>query len=426
MNRLILFLFIPFLSFAGPLTNDREGESSFYSTDRVFKVKENLRQEYVNTLKYTTDLKGRICATEVFETVNSFFGEVPVSKKLIKNAFIYARYNNAIDDIVFRNLLHILKNSSNSEIHVTTKKDEETKLSEAQVAAYERNNRKFPVGTGPCLADRWISIYKGLKQDFPKRKKLGNIKLKKLNKRAFTSGIIDEEMYLDLEKARILKLHELDLTLTNYISKKKSLRDQFVIKNSDLSNVATRKSYRDKKKTLRMELYDDFDFMQISLMAKLIDRMRKRLNSTDISIYINYDPNDPNPLPPEIINLEPMEKYRFILKLFRKELSDLNQMSFFQNKKATYLDVLMAAYETGIVPVEEMAELEKLDIIWNPQKTKFEKIIFWVKNFGAIGAILLPPPYGFVAVLAISIIESVNQVKKSEKDKNKEKDYSLF
>jgi hypothetical protein len=420
---LILFL-LPILSFANPLLNDREAESSFYNTNKVFKIKENMKPEYQSILKYFSGLEGRVCLIDLYETSRSFFSSNKPRKSSLKNAFIFARYNNAIDDVVLRNLLHI--NKKYKEFKTKTPKETKKELTKEQHAAYKRNSKLFPTGKGPCLSDRWNLIYKGLKKSYPKKKRVSSAKLKKFNKLALLSEVIEPELFNDLEKARQLEFHKLDLTISNYIKKKKSLRAQFNVDPLDLSEITTKKSYRDKKKTLRMQLYDNFDFMQISLMSSLISNMRKRLDSANVQINVNYYPVDGKPIPSEIIELEPMEKYRFILKIFQKELNKLNEMSFFDGRKATFLDVLLAGFETGQVPAMEMTELEKLDDIWNPQKTRGEKIMFWVRSFGSVGAILLPPPYGFVAVLAISIIEASVQASKNKKQQNKDKDYSLF
>ena len=166
---IIIILCLPLICLATPITNDREGESSFYSTNRIFKIKENLKEEYIKTLQYLDGIKGRTCTTDIYETVKGFFPEGESSVKLIKNALIYARYNNAIDDIVLRNLIHINKHYQTPKIKLPITK-EKTKLTEAQQATFKRNGRSYPAGKGPCLSDKWTNIYRDLIRTYEKKK----------------------------------------------------------------------------------------------------------------------------------------------------------------------------------------------------------------------------------------------------------------
>ena len=93
-----------------------------------------------------------------------------------------------------------------------------------------------------------------------------------------------------------------------------------------------------------MSLYNKFDSTQIILLANIVKGLKTRLESKDVTININYVDR-----PTEIIELTPMEKFRFILKLLRKEMADLNNSSLLQGRNANYLDLITAAYEVGYI-----------------------------------------------------------------------------
>jgi hypothetical protein len=119
-----------------------------------------------------------------------------------------------------------------------------------------------------------------------------------------------------------------------------------------------------------------------------------------VTIHINYVNQDS-----EIINLSPMEKFRFILKLLRKELATINNSSMLNGQRASYSDIITAAYEVGYISSQEIEAFASLEDIWNPKKTTKEKVMTWIKLFGGVSAVLLPPPFGFLSVLVIMLID---------------------
>ena len=145
-------------------------------------------------------------------------------------------------------------------------------------------------------------------------------------------------------------------------------------------------------------------------MGNVIKKLKERMDSNHIDILVYR--RDEQLL--ETIPLDPMERYRFAVKILQKEMKELAKNSYFSGKSASYTDLIAAAYETGIVTAVEIDEVAKIEEIWNPKKTFFEKSWTWIKMFGNVATILIPPPFGFIPSIAIVAIEAAT--KKPEKD----------
>ncbi|HLT23336.1 MAG TPA: hypothetical protein VKZ84_07830, partial [Bacteriovoracaceae bacterium] len=68
--------------------------------------------------------------------------------------------------------------------------------------------------------------------------------------------------------------------------------------------------------------------------------------------------------------------------------------------------LIAASFEIGLIAGTELDELGGLEEIWNPRKTFWDKASFWVRSFSSVATIMIPPPYGFIPVLALVAIEA--------------------
>jgi hypothetical protein len=98
-------------------------------------------------------------------------------------------------------------------------------------------------------------------------------------------------------------------------------------------------------------------------------------------------------------------------------MSLISLNTFFQGRSPEYIDIMTAAFETGVIAGSELDELALLEEIWNPKKTFWDKAQVWVRLFGTVASIALPPPYGFIPALAIVVIE-MTVGKKDDKKTN--------
>ena len=68
--------------------------------------------------------------------------------------------------------------------------------------------------------------------------------------------------------------------------------------------------------------------------------------------------------------------------------------------------MVAASFEMYKIPQVALEELLHMETIWNPQKSKKEKVAMWGKLFTQAGIIFIPPPYNYLASLSIMVIES--------------------
>jgi hypothetical protein len=140
-------------------------------------------------------------------------------------------------------------------------------------------------------------------------------------------------------------------------------------------------------------------------MGNVIKKLKTRLESPRIDILI-YDDQD---TVIESFTLDPMERFRFAIRVLRKEMKILSTNNYFQGRQPQYTDLMAAAYEMGIVTSVELDQVAKLEEIWNPTRTFWDKASVWVRLFGSTLSIVVPPPFGFVPTLAIVAIEIFNR-----------------
>ncbi|MFA6237714.1 MAG: hypothetical protein WC635_10340 [Bacteriovorax sp.] len=376
--------------------NIREGKSALiprFKEDDIARMYRGTKA--INVLrKIITDKSVNRCATKVISAIESQLDLV--SDKDVEDAILGLRLDDSIDDVSAGLLIHASKLSRPLANPIA--KNELTDEEEAKAISIFSSKISDIKNKSLCIEDTYRSIYFSLVKESAKFGK----HLKHLNKIAFDRDLISEAEFRRLETMRAGKVYEWPLSLSSYAQTLDTLAKRFPDRVKESSELITDNSegkFRNKK-SLRQSLHEKYNSTQIILLANMVRDLKKRLEASDISININY-PDQPT----EIISLSPMEKFRFILKLLRKELSTINNSSLLNGRSASYIDIITAAYEVGYISSAEIEQLAALEDIWNPKKTSQEKVMFWVKRFGGVASILLPPPFGFVSVMAIMLID---------------------
>jgi len=348
------------------------------------------------------------CATKV---IRKFKFELGLSaERDVELAILGLRLYDSLDD-VSASILMKANDLSNTVAGPITKNELNSDEEDEALAIYKEKSDDIQ-NKALCLEDTYRDLVGKLTTKSPKFFR----NLKHINKLARNNGYINDDEFKMLEVFRIKKVHEWPVTLNSYAQSLDALSKRFNTRTKEKSNLVTQTKFR-QKNSMRMELYNKFDSTQIILLANIVKGLKTRLESKDVKIIINYDDR-----PAETIELTPMEKFRFILKLLRKEMADLNNGTLLEGKNATYLDLITAAYEVGYISSAEIEQLASLQEIWNPTKTPKEKAMFWIKTFGGVASVLLPPPFGFVSVMAIMLIDQ--QIK--DAPVNRDPDFNLF
>ncbi len=401
------------------LKNEREGKSFYQSRsirksiEKTLKVVSSaqIKEEFLETL----NLLGspNVCSFKINKLFNRKLRSISPDFEQYDGALYQLRAMDELDDVSL-NILIKAHAVEVTDLNLPKYKDElwlptDTKKVDEMIQLISEMEVKLKTG---CLDE----VYKNLYAEMIKvEKKLKDFHIEALFVEAYEQKKISIETYLILEKARVNELEKYSMDLSSYLKKIKSLRSNFPLKNPDeRSDFVTQKF--NKSSSRRQHLLQNYTDLQIMLMGNVIKKLRTRLESPKIEILV-YEKEDVG----EVITLEPMERFRFAIKILRKEMKLLSINTYFNGVTPDYMDLMTSAYETGIIHAEEIAELSSLEDIWNPKKTFWEKAKFWVQSFGAVATVLIPPPYGFIPSLAIVVIEAT-----SKKDNNANDDLGLF
>ncbi len=390
--------------------NIRESDSELITSlkkDEVERLYKNTRDLEV-LKKIIGDRSINRCATKVINKIQNDLGLV--SEKDVELAVLGLRMSDAIDDVSAS--LLIKANDLSHVIPNPIAKNDLTDDDENNAMAIYKSNAKSIHDKTLCIEDTYRDLVGSLISKSPKFIR----NLKHINKLALNNGYISDNEFKRLEMLRFKKVHEWPMTLSNYAQSLEMLNRKFSERVKEASTLVTSVKFR-QKKSLRLALYEKYNSTQIILLANMMKELKERLESKDITININYVDR-----PSEIINLSPMEKFRFILKLLRKEMADMNNGSLLAGKPANYMDLITASYEVGYIGANEVEQLASLQNIWNPVITPKEKAMYWVKTFGGMASVLLPPPFGFVSVMVIMLIDQ--QIK--DAPVNTDLDFSMF
>lgn len=385
---------------AHPLLNDREATSYVLGTraerelDNLGATKEAFEPVFKEVLE---GLKGEACAFSVNNAWTAKIGQFPQFENDREMFIKGLRQSGLIDDMVLRLLLqaHYVQKD------VNTKLNDELKMPEGEVPEDMRPMKEFSQkrARGKCLHEtvrELLAAYRqGDKNFTPKmlRAKI-NVALKQKYITALAHEEIAEALYDDMPSWQV--------SLADYVQKRTFLRTQFPLPDAtERSEFVTERAGKEKI-SYRQRLYLTYTPIQITLMGDVIKKLKERLESPRIEILV-YDLSDEVR---ETLTLDPMERFRFAIRVLRKEMKLLSTNTYFAGRQPSYTDLMTSAYERGLITALELDEVAKLEEIWNPTKTFWEKASTWVRMFGGVLAVVIPPPYGFIPSLAIVGIEA--------------------
>ena len=278
---------------------------------------------------------------------------------------------------------------------------------------------------GACLMDSAKQLYFSLMiRQSDNKSKMTVKSILKMAHQAQELGKISEQSLAILKFSLKQHLHLVPLTLSEHAYKLAALAEQFPqSKLSTPAQITVMKSGQWNHLSLREDFLQRYDVEQIKLLAQTLVKMRKRFESQDIEIHINYNGQDQDNQSDEVITLDPVERYNFVVKIFRKEWAELEKQELFVGKHIRYTDFLLAGFETGIVASQELDQLLALSEIWDTKISVAKKIWHWSALVGKIGAGFIPAPFGFIAVMGIVVIDGIvnltEQQQKLKQEKNK-------
>lgn len=406
MRWLVLFTFftsaLAQAAAVHPLINDREGKSNLLTSAQIRTLdRMNLSRAVLerDVLDAFATIKGEACAF----TLNSVLGTKLANHSALNGNFDLLlraiRQQGLIDDVVLESLLRaygVQKDTDRNARDVFT-------APTTEVAADMRPLRDFSVkrARGKCLHENYREMMAAFRQS---NENFNSTALKKKLTAAVNAGELTERAASELKELIKDGVDTWEISLAEYVNKRQFLRNQFEVDASERANFVTSRVTKGKV-SHRQRLYAAYTPLQITLMANVIKKLKTRLESPKIEILVYEDEDTVE----EVITLDPMERFRFAIRVLRKEMKLLSTNNYFLGRQPSYTDLMAAAYETGTITALELDQVASLEEIWNPRQTFWDKAAVWVRMFSGVLSVVVPPPYGFLPALGITVIEMMNR-----------------
>jgi hypothetical protein len=349
----------------------------------------------------------------------------------LEEALKVLRVNHAIDDLFYR-----LLSEANEDYHalerIAPRKKRRTLiapkvkklLATNDLAELYEDFQEWPDETTTCAYSAYYRLKKSVRNgdDEPSKK---TRHLEALNRRALREEIIDLETFNKLEYLRTKsKVNKRRIWLSDYFHTTFNAKNKLIplsyeytpVDLDDENDFASKKLRRFSKLTRRELLYRKYDATQMIMLAQVIQKAARRMgvdpDTESLGSYITKEysvlqSNGERKTYVERIDLDPQSQFNLARRMMRKDIIDLQMMDSFTGLKITYSDVVMAAFETGYVSFEDLEHVLAYDDLWNPQKTKFERVSGFIFRLTGYGTFLLPTPWNITASIALGIVEGL-------------------
>lgn len=194
------------------------------------------------------------------------------------------------------------------------------------------------------------------------------------------------------------------------------------IKLEDEDKFASERMKRFSKLTRRKLLYRKYDETQIIILAQIMQKASRRmgvdLDTESGTPYISQEfsvlqPNGERRTYVEKFDLDPQSQFNLARRLLRKDMLEAQMMDTFNGLKITYEDLVMAAFETGYITIEDISLVVRYDDLWNPETSKFERVSGFVFKIAGYTTFFLPPPWNIIGTIAIGVVEGIVEKKNS-------------
>jgi hypothetical protein len=449
---LSLAFLVPAFAFAevslDKLRNDKEVViSSFGSSDRSGilnrfsdqDLRDKVKSVFSSTLKRFLESDVSKCELYLIDEFRKDLknAELANDEKSIESYLKLVRISNIIDDIFYDIL------SSNNRDYFAFKSVKLTgragNVASKYKLLYEKNDLKelysnfepFPDEVNQCAYQEFIFLKnnivdeEGLRPDRPLRL------MSFLNKKALREKLITLATFHKLEFLR--KKSELKkryILMRDYFKIVSSAKDQMVPVNrvykpftlDKEDKFSSERMKRFSKLTRRKLLYRKYDETQIILLAQILQKASRRMGvDVDTKSEVPYitqsfevtERNGERRTYVERLDLDPQSQFNLARRLMRKDMVEMQMMDTFNKLQITHQDIVMAAFETGYITIEDISYVVRYDDLWNPETSKFERISGFVFKVSGYATFFLPTPWNIVGTIALGVVEGIVDKKNS-------------
>jgi hypothetical protein len=445
-----IFFFVPVLARAGfdfeKLKNDKEVEiSSFSKGDQKDILKkfpdqpsrDKVKSIFNKTLKDFLGGDTNQCELSLIKEFKSALkgAQLPDDEKSVESYLRLMRIQNVIDDIFYDVL-----SSDNRDFHDFLKVKLTGKVKKAPkswAAIYEKNDLKelysnfepFPDEISHCAYQEYIYLKNKIvnSEGLPAEKPLEIMEA--LNKKAFEEKIIGLESYHKIEflreKSEVNKRY---ILMRDYLQIISSAKNQMIPVNRVYKPLtleredkfSTERMKRFSRLTRRKLLYRKYDETQIILLSQILQKASRRMGvDVDTKTGVPYVTQEfevtgkdgEHTTYVEKLDLDPQSQFNLARRLMRKDLTETQMMETFIGLRITYEDIVMAAFETGYITIEDLTYVVRYDDLWNPKVSKFERVSGLIFKVSGYATFFLPAPWNVVGTLALGVVEGIVDAK---------------
>jgi hypothetical protein len=403
--------------------------STLYPKSQVKKLT-NLFNEVVLSFLNAEHNK---CELNLIETIITEFKAKKIKHEQIDliNHFKMLRINHAIDDLLLEILITTtedyfnLKKIDLENKTIGTLKKHNKLLENNDIQELYSNFAVFPDEVNQCLYQEFTYIKNRIKNknNQPSKKPLKIMEV--LNKKALKAEVIDLATYNKLDyltrksnlSKRYVWLKDYFTIIFNAKNQMVPISKQYQVQNiEDESKYPSKVIHRRSKLTQRKLLYRKYNETQIIMLAQVLQKASRRMGVDSDTItsapvitqeFSILQPNGERETYVEQIEIDPQSQFNLARRLLRKDILDLQMMDNFTGLKITFDDVVMAAYETGYISIDDINYVVKYDDLWNPQMSKYQKYKGFIVRVAGYSTFFLPPPWNIIATIAIGVTDSV-------------------
>jgi hypothetical protein len=299
----------------------------------------------------------------------------------------------------------------------------------------------FPDEESNCIYQEFIFLQNGIKDKTNRKAERPLKEMGILNKKALEEGVIGLETYHKIEFLRKESpVSERKLLMKDYLKIIFQAKNKMIplsahfkpINHSEEDNFSSERVKRFSRLTRRELLYQKYNETQIILLSQVLQKASRRMGvdvDTESSRpYLGQEfsilqPNGERKTYVERFELDPQSQFNLARRLLRKDITELQMMDMFNSVNIDYEDVVIAAFETGYISLEDINYVVRYDDLWNPIRTKFDRVMSFIIKASGYSSFLLPTPWNVVATLAIGVVDGINDrktVRGAKNDKKKE------
>ena len=382
---------------------------------------EELRRSAQKALELTMTEEERIDTSCELGIITRLTNDAKTTGAIVNDSEIvtflgYLRTENIIDDILYRLLRNaaFLDKSLDSNLRRratqpaaarTTSKPSDISLTELYAPF-----KTWPDDITNCSMDTYFRMTNKLTW---KTSKDRDAQVERLNYQAYREKLIDLETFNKLETFRTNNVLSWPVYFKRYAdiinnAKDKLTKTPEIKTENDFSETYVS---RKEKITRRGRLYMTYDSTQVMMLAQLIEKTAKRMDSRHVSLHFQYtdDPKGEG----EVYIFSPMEQYRAAIKMLKKEMAEMIRSDAFRYSGLEFEDLIAAAYETGYIKSEELDYLLKFEDFWDPKTPRWKTYANFAFSLAGTATFYLPPPWNVIG--AIGLVLSQSKFIKDEK-----------